>query len=271
MAKKGMGGGQTMAGRGSSMSSALILSSLLSCFIISSSCPSALASHATAQALRLRGGMSQAAQLAEIRAMRAKQYEMAKKAEDERDAKKAEAQSGYTGAQRVWSFATEQIGPSTIATQSMRMMQGDARRFYEGQMVTMCRNRETGMVVELLHDSDGWFQFSARENCNLGQINSGGNVYEYQRWYSPGLLEQIKKNPLKSDLLDGEQKMGKWKVSPHGSKIAVKHAENANFDLYLFEQAFLYINHKGKEAIFMDTSGEPHYISISNAEAMLKK
>ncbi|EKX33578.1 hypothetical protein GUITHDRAFT_166414 [Guillardia theta CCMP2712] len=260
-----------MARRGRRLSVSLLLSHLFSSFMLSSSCSPALITHGTSHALRLRGGSSQAAQLAEIRAMRAKQYEMAKKVEMEQDAQKAEKQASYSGAQRVWYFATEEVGPNTIATQSQRMMQGDARRFYEGQKVTMCRNRETGMVIELMHDSDGWFQYSARENSALAQINAAGNIFEYLRWYSPGLLEQIKKNPLKSDLLDREQRMGGWKASPHGSSILIKHAENADFELYLLEQAFLYINRKGKEAIFMDTSGEPHYMSISNAEAMLKR
>ena len=72
--------------------------------------------------LRLRGGMAD--EMAEIRAMRARQYAEQKAKEAAETA--AEEQS-HTGAQKVWTAVTEKLTAKTIQPKSA-MSKGDARR-----------------------------------------------------------------------------------------------------------------------------------------------
>ena len=125
------------------------------------------------RALRLRGGMADdmAAQMAEIRAMRARQYEQQKSAQSVEAAEIAAEEAGYAGAQKVWAIATEKLSAHTIQPK-VPMSKGDARNFYAGTGVTLLRNRNTGMVIELLHASSGWFQFVAREGAPLQQMSA---------------------------------------------------------------------------------------------------
>ena len=43
-----------------------------------------------------------------------------------------------------------------------------------------------GMVIELLHDSTGWFQFAPREGADLQQMSASGNVVSVPRFYAAG-------------------------------------------------------------------------------------
>jgi hypothetical protein len=42
------------------------------------------------------------------------------------------------------------------------------------------------MVIELLHDSTGWFQFAPREGADLQQMSASGNLVSAQRFYAAG-------------------------------------------------------------------------------------
>lgn len=133
----------------------------------------ACAAAPAARALRLRGGMADdtAAQMAEIRAMRARQYEQQKSAHSAEAAEIAAEEANYVGAQKAWALATDKLSAHTIQPK-VPMSKGDARSFYLDTGVTLLRNRNTGMVIELLHESTGWFQFVAREGAPLQQMSA---------------------------------------------------------------------------------------------------
>ena len=125
------------------------------------------------RALRLRGGMADdmEAQMAEIRARRAQQYAQQKSDRSVEAAEIAEEEANYVGAQKVWAIATDKLSAHTIQPK-VPMSKGDARSFYIDTGVTLLRNRNTGMVIELLHASSGWFQFVAREDAALHQLSA---------------------------------------------------------------------------------------------------
>eukprot|EP00287_Rhodomonas_sp_CCMP768_P009525 CAMPEP_0196742930 /NCGR_PEP_ID=MMETSP1091-20130531/49581_1 /TAXON_ID=302021 /ORGANISM="Rhodomonas sp., Strain CCMP768" /LENGTH=119 /DNA_ID=CAMNT_0042089119 /DNA_START=20 /DNA_END=375 /DNA_ORIENTATION=+ len=92
--------------------------------------------------MRLRGGMGDAAaQMAEIRAQRAKEYQAMKAQKEDSQARQAKEEAEYDGAQRSWTHASSSIEPKTIGTKQDDMAIGDARAFYKGTDVTYLRNR----------------------------------------------------------------------------------------------------------------------------------
>ena len=91
--------------------------------------------------LRLRGGSDAAAQLAEIRARRAREYEASKS--------KDMAVMTESSSLSPWSYVSAKINPSTIGTTSKKMAIGDARNYYLDHGATVFRNRKTGYLFQL--------------------------------------------------------------------------------------------------------------------------
>lgn len=212
--------------------------------------------------LRLRGGMADdmAAQMAEVRARRAKQYEEQKSSQNVEAAEIAAEEKGYVGAQKVWVIATDKMSAHTIQPK-VPMSKGDARSFYLEGGVTLLRNRNTGMVIELLHDSTGWFQFMAREGAALQQMSATGNVVPMQRFYAAGLLEDIKSSPLKTSLIRSKgMKEGPWSIGIKGSALVIQHSSDPTREVHLLEEGFVYTSTASDEGIHVDSSGVPAYM-----------
>jgi len=141
-------------------------------FLAGASSSSAAAGHLRSTALanqpgsmRLRGGMAtMAEQMAEIRAKKAQQY-AAVKDEHSSDVLASETKDS-SGAQADWMLAQDKVGPESISTKGHSMEIGDARNIYLGQGVTVLRNKRTGMAVEFLHESKGWFYLRPRCSNN---------------------------------------------------------------------------------------------------------
>lgn len=160
--------------------------------------------------MRLRGGASAAAQMAAIRAERAKNFEAEKQREDAAEAAEVE---GFDGAGKAWCYAKGKVGPETVGTKKQEMAKGDARNFYFEEGATVLRNKKTGMVIELLDGSRGWFLFSSMEGGPVQQVSKEGNILGVSRWYVSGLIEDVKANPLKSSMVKAAgYRSGNWKV-----------------------------------------------------------
>ena len=159
--------------------------------------------------LRLRGG-SAAAQMAQIRAERAKKFEEEKKKEA---SNQDSLDEGFEGAGKTWCYATGKVGPATVGTKKMDMPKGDARNFYLDDGATVLRNKRTGMVIELLDGSKGWFLFSTMEGAKVQQISTAGNILSVSRWYVEGMIDDVKANPLRSNFVKAAGiRAGNWKV-----------------------------------------------------------
>ena len=106
---------------------------------------------------RLSGGSDIAAQMAEVRARRAREYEAIKL--------KDQAQPlSENPSMNTWSFVTSKITPSNIGTSAKKMAIGDARNFYLDQSVTIFRNRKTGNILDC---NDCFFSLVTIQNISL--------------------------------------------------------------------------------------------------------
>lgn len=221
------------------------------------------------QMLHLRGGMDDAAQMAEIRAMRAKQYEQQKKAAGDGEENAAAEEQKYVGAQKVWVVATEKLNEKTIQPKTP-MCKGDARSFYHGGGVTLLRNRNSGMVLELLHDSTGWFQFMAREGAALQQMSATGNVVPAQRFYAAGLLDDIKGSPLKTSLIRSKgMSEGPWSLAIKGKALVLTNNNDPTREVHLLEEGFVYMSKSADEGIHIDSLGTPIYMPLPEAQTIV--
>jgi hypothetical protein len=221
----------------------------------------------SSRVLRIRGGSSAAAQLAEIRARRAKEYEETK-------AKDAAAYV-ESSISSPWTYAQAKINPSSIGTLSIKMMIGDARNYYMDQGATVFRNRNTGMsficenicsilnhsdifftgtIVELLDDSTGWFQYCASEGNGIHEVSAGaGNVYTSHRWYVPGVIEQMKQSPVKSSSVKPTGLVfGCWKAIVDGEKISLVNSVDGKSQVQLHKNGVIYMNCATDEALEID-------------------
>jgi len=232
--------------------------------------PSYQGSRAGGLLLRLRGGDDDdEAQMAEIRARRAKQYEEQKSAHNVEAADIAAEEKGYVGAQKVWAIATDKLSARTIQPK-VPMSKGDARSFYIDGAVTLLRNHNTGMVIELLHDSAGWFQFMAREGAALQQMSATGNVVPVERFYAAGLLDDIKGNPLKTSLIRSKgMQMGPWSIGIKGAALVLKHSNDPTREVHLLEEGFVYTSTASDEGIHVDSTGAPSYMPKAEADTII--
>ena len=223
--------------------------------------------------LRLRGGMAAdddtAKQMAEIRARRAREYEEQKKAHQVEAAEAAAEEQNYVGAQKVWAVVTDKLTAKTIQPK-VPMAKGDARSYYLDSSVTLLRNRNSGMVIELLHDSTGWFQFMAREGASLQQMSSTGNVVPAERFYAAGLLEEVKTNPLKTNLISSKGVTGgSWKLGIQGRSLVLTNAHDPTREVHLLEEGFVYISKSSDEGIHIDSAGSPAYMPLPEAQTII--
>jgi len=247
-----------------------VLLSQLSTSAGSSGCAAVASWTGGAGAMRLRGGMSAVDQMAEIRAMRAKQYEDSKKGEDDTAAKQAAAEASFEGAQKVWVMVTDKIKPATIQTKAKPMPLGDARNFYQDSGVTLLRNRQTGAVIELVHASEGWIQFSSREGGTLHTLSTAGDIVASHRWYAEGLLEQIKEKPLHaSSIPSAGFSVGPWKGEVVGRRILVSHRDDAKRQLHITEDGFVALNQAWEEALLVKSTGGVERMSLTEGENLL--
>jgi hypothetical protein len=221
--------------------------------------------------MRLRGGMADdmAAQMAEIRAKRAKEYERQKNAQTQDAADVAAEEKRFVGAQKVWVVATDKLNAKTIQPKTP-MCKGDARSFYLDGGVTLLRNRNTGMVIELVHGSTGWFQFQAREGAALQQMSATGNVVPVQRFYAAGLLEEIKGSPLKSTPIPSKGITGgPWSLAIKGAAVVLKHSKDPTREVHLLDEGFVYMSTSADEGIHVDALGSPVYMPLPEAQTIV--
>jgi hypothetical protein len=223
--------------------------------------------------LRLRGGMSGLTdQMAEIRAARARKYQQEKSAElagSGQVSQKAEEES-FEGAEKVWCYAQDKIGPSTVGTKKKEMAQGDARNFYFEGGVTVLRNRRTGAVLELLHDSQGWFHFCSMEGGALRQMSANGDVLDINRWYAPGFIDDIKQSPLKvNSVKPTGLRAGLWKLQVDGRRMVLTNDYCKGKAVHLTEDGFFYVNEGLNEAMRFQLTTEPERMSLPDAQELI--
>lgn len=226
----------------------------------------------TGALLRLRGGGGDddAAQMAEIRARRAAQYAQHKSAESAAQKEAVAEEQSYVGAQKAWAVATDKLNAKTIQPKTP-MTKGDARGFYLDVGVTLLRNRNNGMVLELVHGSTGWFQFLPREGAALHQLSAAGNVVPAERFYAAGLLDDIKGNPLKASLISSQGlKVGPWSLGVKDASLVVTHSTDPNREIHLLEEGFVYMNKSADEGIHIDSVGAPCYLPLAEAQTIVR-
>jgi len=188
---------------------------------------------------------------------------------DSQARQKAE-EASYDGAQRSWTHSSGTLDAKTIGTKAEDMAIGDARAFYKGKEVTYLRNKNTGMVIELMHASEGWIQFCALEGGMLKQISKNGLLMDVNRWYGPGLLEQVKSNPLKTSLIPtAGLTFGPWTCTPQGKQIAISHRDDPSKALLLTQEGFVFVDHGSTRGLSVDSFGATKYITTDEAERLL--
>jgi len=127
----------------------------------------------------------------------------------------------------------------------------------------------SGTTIEIIHESSGWFQFCALEGGKQQLIAAGtGNVIECCRWYAPGLLEQMKKNPSVSANLKPEGHVfGKWKLLNIGKSIVLSNVHDGKTQIHLNDNGFTYVNCGLNEAIVLDgTRGKFERLPVSTGQ-----
>lgn len=209
-------------------------------------------------------------QMAEIRAMRAKQYEEQMKKEAAQG-KALEEEILEEGAGTVWCSMEGVVGPDTIGTDEVQMVKGDARNFYLDQAVTVMRNRKTGMIIEMLHTSEGWLNFCSMEGAPITLMSSRGDMLEANRWYVPGIIQTMKNSPVSvSSMKPSGLKAGFWKVAVEGRTLRLTNISLKNKSFILTEDGMYYLNEDLREAIHVSLSSEPERMPLADALTLLK-
>ena len=125
-------------------------------------------------------------------------------------------------------------------------------------------------MLELLHDSKGWFQFLAREGSSLQQVSAAGLLVPAQRLYAAGLLEEIKNNPLKANLISSKGVTeGPWSLSGKGASVVITHADDPTREIHLIQDGFVYTSKSADEGMHIDSTGSPAYMPLAEAEAIV--
>ena len=93
---------------------------------------------------------------------------------------------------------------------------------------------------------------------------------DVNRWYAPGLLEQVKSNPLKGALIPtAGLKFGPWACTPEGKQVVISRNEDASKSIHLMQEGFIFVDHGTGRGISVDSFGATKYLTIDEAERLL--